>query len=150
MGVKRIYDGLENVTVEELRIDEKDLNTKRMFDLMAVNSTAGDSAPLYIAIVQRILRELRISQQQLGGGFNYTAFRQAVNNSPLLPGQKMPLEQRLETLESFMVKEQTFWDGKKKKKKFFVSPARRLGTKGMLHALPIWYRVTNLVSRLDN
>lgn len=113
INVKRIYDGLQNVTVEELRIDEKDLNTKRMFDLMAVNSAGGDSAPLYIAIVQRILRELRIKQQQLGGEFNYSAFRQAVNTSPLLPGQKMPLEQRLETLESFMVKEQTFWDRKR-------------------------------------
>ena len=104
------------MTVEELRIDEKDLNTKRMFDLMAVNSVGGDSAPLYIAIVQRILRELRIKQQILGGGFNYSAFREAVNSSPLLPGQKMPLEQRLETLESFMVKEQTLWDRKTKKK----------------------------------
>lgn len=101
--------------MEELRIDEKDLNTKRMFDLMAVNSAGGDSAPLYIAIVQRILRDLRITQQHHGGGFNYSAFRQAVNTSPLLPGQKMPLEQRLETLESFMIKEQTLWDRKKKK-----------------------------------
>lgn len=87
-----------------------------MFDLMAINATSTDAAPLYVSVVQRILRELRLEQQGTGGSFNYRAFRRAVNESQLLPGQLAPLYQRLETLESFMIRNQTIWTGKKAKK----------------------------------
>ncbi|POR36349.1 Uncharacterized protein TPAR_03449 [Tolypocladium paradoxum] len=103
--IKRIYSSLPNVRVEELRFDESDLNTRRMMDLMAVSSVQG-GMPLYLHVVTRILRELRISQQNSGGLFNYGAFKRALEHQELTPGQKVPLQQRLETLESFMVKEQ--------------------------------------------
>ncbi|TQS33431.1 hypothetical protein Golomagni_06225, partial [Golovinomyces magnicellulatus] len=113
--IERIYAPLKNVTVEELRIDETDLNTTRMFDLMAINASSTDAAPLYVNIVQRILRELRLEQQAVGGRFNYRAFRRAVDETSLLPGQLAPLYQRLDTLQSFMIPSQTLWTGKKAK-----------------------------------
>ncbi|KND89580.1 hypothetical protein TOPH_05597 [Tolypocladium ophioglossoides CBS 100239] len=102
--IQRIYSALPNVRVEELRFDESHLNTSRMMDLMAVSVQGG--MPLYLHVVNRILRELRISQQKNGGLFNYAAFKRALDLEDLTPGQKGPLQQRLETLESFMVKEQ--------------------------------------------
>ncbi|PNY26794.1 Uncharacterized protein TCAP_03275 [Tolypocladium capitatum] len=103
--IQRIYSKLPNVRVEALQFDEADLNTRRMMDLMAVSSVQG-GMPLYLHVVTRILRELRISQQENGGTFNYDAFKRALALEDLSPGQKGPLQQRLETLESFMVEEQ--------------------------------------------
>jgi hypothetical protein len=83
-------------------IKESDLNTKRMLDLMAVNS--NEPVPLYIHTIYRILREMRLAQQELGGQFNYSEFKAQLGNSDLSPAQLGPLNQRLETLESFMPK----------------------------------------------
>lgn len=94
------------MTVEELRLDESDLNTKRMLDLMAVSSLQGGGMPLYLHVVTRILRDLRIVQQMSGGNFDYTTFRQTLELQDLTPGQMAPLQQRLDTLESFMPKQQ--------------------------------------------
>ncbi|KJZ79509.1 hypothetical protein HIM_00978 [Hirsutella minnesotensis 3608] len=115
--IRSLYKDLPNVVVEELRLDESDLNTKRMLDLMAVSSVQGGGMPLYLHVVTRILRELRIVQQVSGGAFNYTAFKRALDSVDLTPGQMAPLQQRLDTLESFMVKQQVQtanWTGKKK------------------------------------
>jgi hypothetical protein len=92
------------VTVEELRLKEQDLNTKRMLDLMAVG--AG-TVPLYIHVIQRVLRDMRIEQQATGGAFNYKKFKKIIDNEDLTAQQRVPLDQRLETLESFMVKKPT-------------------------------------------
>lgn len=99
-SITRTYSNLP-VTVEPLRIREKDLNTKRMGDLMAVK--VGGSMPLYMHTVNRILRELRIQQQQTPGAhFNYRAFRGMLNREDLTEHQRVPLDQRLDNLESFM------------------------------------------------
>lgn len=74
-------------------------------DLMAVSSIQG-SMPLYLHVVQRILRDLRIEQQQNNTTFNYLEFKKRLMAEDLAVGQLGPLQQRLETLESFMVKEQ--------------------------------------------
>ncbi|KAF4992394.1 hypothetical protein FGRMN_7206 [Fusarium graminum] len=92
---------------EELRINQSDLNTRRMLDLMAVSSIQGGGMPLYLHVVSRILRDMRISQQRSDSAFDYKAFRRAIDKEALTEGQLLPLQQRLETLESFMVKEQT-------------------------------------------
>lgn len=76
-----------------------------MMDLMAVSSVQG-SMPLYLHVVQRILRDLRIEQQQKSTAFNYLEFKTRLMREDLATGQLVPLQQRLETLESFMVKEQ--------------------------------------------
>lgn len=107
---------LPHVVVEELRVNESDLNTQRMLDLMAVSSIQG-SMPLYLHVVIRILRELRIEQQATGTSFNYGKFKIALDAEALNEGQLAPLQQRLETLESFMVHEQaSSYDMFKRKK----------------------------------
>lgn len=96
-----------NIRVDPLQIDQNDLNTKRMLDLMAVGQGDGPT-PLYMHTVKRILREMRILQQAAGRGFDYPEFRQRVLDAGLTPGQLEPLKQRLETLESFMPQTQVF------------------------------------------
>ncbi|CZS99912.1 uncharacterized protein RAG0_08179 [Rhynchosporium agropyri] len=103
--IKRTYLGL-NVEVEPLKISQNDLNTKRMLDLMAVNTEDG-RMPLYLHEITRILRDMRVLQQQIGGSFNYAEFKRQIELSPMTPAQKAPLTQRLDTLESFMPRSQT-------------------------------------------
>jgi hypothetical protein len=87
-----------------LRLNESDLNTKRMLDLMAV--TTGGNLPLYLHVAQRILRDMRADQQRTGSGFSYSEFKQRLHAENLTEMQLSPLKQRLETLESFMVESQ--------------------------------------------
>ncbi|KAK0103054.1 hypothetical protein ONS95_000769 [Cadophora gregata] len=107
-----------NVVVEPLQIKESDLNTKRMLELMAVKS--GEQVPLYIHTIYRILREMRIMQQECGTQFNYREFKSQVTESGLAPGQIIPLQQRLDALESFMPKTQVYL-GKKGKNKSLLT-----------------------------
>ncbi|KAI1204319.1 uncharacterized protein F4807DRAFT_447666 [Annulohypoxylon truncatum] len=101
--IKDTYSCLKNVRVEELRLKESYLNTKRMLELMAF----GDGhQPLYMHVIQRILRDMRIAQQQTRSGFKYNDFVRALQDEKLMPDQMRPLQQRLDTLESFMVPEQ--------------------------------------------
>lgn len=81
-----------------------------MLDLMAVSSIQGGGMPLYLHVVSRILREMRITQQQTDSAFDYKAFKAGIDRESLTEGQLVPLQQRLETLESFMVKSQTLMD----------------------------------------
>ena len=67
---------------------------------MAVKSDEG--VPLYIHTIYRILREMRMIQQELGGKFNYSEFKRQVMDSGLSTAQLGPLIQRFHTLESFM------------------------------------------------
>jgi hypothetical protein len=87
--------------VEALQIDQANLNTKRMMDLMAVRNDKG-KVSLYMHTVQRVLREMRVLQQSTGSLFDYTDFKRQILGSGLLPSQIEPLKQRLDTLERFM------------------------------------------------
>jgi hypothetical protein len=98
------YRGL-GVIVEPLQIDQANLNTKRMLDLMAANQTDG-TPPLYLHVVRRILRDMRIAQQETRQPFIYSEFKNHLMASTLTPTQLGPLNQRLDTLESFMLKSQ--------------------------------------------
>lgn len=111
--IRRTYAGLPNVDIEPLSIREQDLTTKRMMDLMAVKK--GETMPLYMHVVNRILRDLRLKQQQTGGSFDYRAFKAMLAQEDLTDSQRVPLAQRLETLESFMAPPQEFTSHKKKK-----------------------------------
>ncbi|KAI1118026.1 hypothetical protein F5Y14DRAFT_400866 [Nemania sp. NC0429] len=102
--MKRTYARLPNVQVKELRLNESDLNTKRMKDLMAVGS---GTMPLYMHVVQRILRDLRLEQQQNSTPFSYSDFRHRIMKEDWRPEQLAPLQQRLDTLESFLAKKPT-------------------------------------------
>ncbi|RAO74257.1 uncharacterized protein BHQ10_010269 [Talaromyces amestolkiae] len=94
-----------NIEVEPLQIDQSSLNTKRMLDLMAVGQEKGP-IPLYVHTVLRILREMRLLQQEDGSRFDYHMFKKKILAADLLPSQLDPLMQRLETLESFMPRQQ--------------------------------------------
>lgn len=96
----RTYAGM-NITVEPLRIREQDLSSTRMMSLMSVKDSP--SQPLYMAVVTRILKELRIKDQQTPGAqFNYPAFRKMLDKEDLTEHQRVPLDQRLDNLESYM------------------------------------------------
>jgi len=101
--IRRLYQRFPKVNVEELRLHQHHLNTKRMHELMAVSSNGG--MPLYLHVIDRILRDLRIIQQRNGGGFDYSAFKKMIQAEPLTKDQLAPLKQRLDTLESFMVED---------------------------------------------
>ncbi|KAJ5292194.1 hypothetical protein N7478_001445 [Penicillium angulare] len=105
--IQGTYSRFKSIKVEALQIDQSDLNTKRMLDLMAVGQDNGP-LPLYMHTVQRILREMRLEQQNLGSGFDYSGFKGRILDSGLTTGQLEPLKQRLDTLESFMPSQQVF------------------------------------------
>jgi hypothetical protein len=77
-----------------------------MFDLMVVDQEGG-KMPLYLHAISRILREMRLKQQQSNTGFNYREFKRQVDLCDMTPHQLLPLNQRLDTLESFMPRSQT-------------------------------------------
>ncbi|KAL4912606.1 hypothetical protein BDW62DRAFT_216217 [Aspergillus aurantiobrunneus] len=99
-----------NIDVAPLELDQEHINTQRMLDLMAVGQDDGPM-PLYMHIVKRILREMRIAQQENETGFDYQGFKRRLMTSNLTPSQLEPLSQRLETLESFMPRSQTGNEG---------------------------------------
>ncbi|KAI1293181.1 hypothetical protein F5Y03DRAFT_411422 [Xylaria venustula] len=101
-AVRDSYSELEHVTVEALRLDQADLNTKRMLELMAFDR----AQPLYAQVIQRILRDMRLDQQDNPGNFNYGEFIRKLDEEKLSADQKRGLGQRLDTLQSFMVPEQ--------------------------------------------
>jgi uncharacterized small protein (DUF1192 family) len=102
-----------DVDIEPLQIDSHALNTKRILDLMAVKPEEG-SVPLYVHTVNRILREMRMSQQATGIRFDYQTFKTQILAADLSPTQLAPLSQRLAMLESFMPRTE---ENVKKKKK---------------------------------
>ena len=118
--------------MDELRLSQSDLNTKRMLDLMAVASVA--KMPLYLHVASRILRDMRVEQQRTNSGFNYSTFKMRLEAENLTKEQLAPLKQRLDTLESFMVEDHAKVydmfgrDNKGKKPKKERKPDRNAGT----------------------
>ena len=110
-----------------------------MLDLMAVSSIPG-ALPLYLHVVLRILRDLRIEQQATDTVFNYGKFKKALDAEALSEGQLAPLQQRLETLESFMVKKQAMsYDMfKPKKSSTSTEKKKRKGDKGNVWIPKVW------------
>lgn len=84
--------------------------------------------PLYLHVVTRILRDLRLVQQATNGSFSYTAFKKALANEDLSPGQRGPLQQRLDTLESFMIKQPASTERSTSKKKGSAQPTGMQGS----------------------
>lgn len=82
----------------------------RMLDLMGSTKEDG-STPLYIHVVHKIIREMRMNQQLTGESFNYPAFKAEIGNADLTPAQLVPLFQRLAILQSFM------WQASENKKR---------------------------------
>lgn len=70
-----------------------------------------------LAGIQRILREMRIEQQETGSAFSYAAFKARIAQTEMTPAQLGLLIQRLETLESFMQNTQTGGTNRQRKAK---------------------------------
>jgi hypothetical protein len=87
-----------------------------MLDLMAANQTDG-TAPLYLHVVRRILRDMRKAQQETESPFVYGEFKRHLVAAELTAAQLGPLNQRLDTLESFMPKSQVKLGGADNKNK---------------------------------
>ncbi|KAI1746985.1 hypothetical protein F4782DRAFT_543880 [Xylaria castorea] len=119
-AIKESYGKLGDVKVEALRLDQANLNTKRMLELMAFDR----AQPLYAQVIQRILRDMRLAQQNKPGTFNYHEFKSLLDGEKLSPDQKRGLQQRLDTLESFMVPNQVKTKNAREKRDYSV----RLGT----------------------
>lgn len=73
--------------------------------------------PLYLHVLNRILRDMRIEQQQKGSHFSYEVFKEKLLTANLTSMQLAPLQQRLDTLESFMPKRPSEQAAAGKKKK---------------------------------
>lgn len=95
-----------NINIKCLQIDQDDLNIRQMLNLMSVNYKDG-LTPLYIYTISHILCKIRIVQQEAGTRFDYTGFKDRINKAGLTPSQRLPLDQYLETLESFIFRSQT-------------------------------------------
>ncbi|KAJ5949974.1 hypothetical protein N7454_001558 [Penicillium verhagenii] len=128
--IKQTYSRFSNIVVEPLKIDQIDLNTKRMMDLMGVGQDTSP-LPLYMYIIQRILREMRCDQQMDETEFDYSNFKYRIGAAGLLLGQLEPLKQRLDCLESFMPRQQTVTGSKptwKKNKDSEATKRKSLGS----------------------
>ena len=88
-----------NLHVRALTIREEDMDISRMLTLMAVDKT-DDKPPLYMEVVRKVLRGMASSKE----GFQYQKFKKQLDGQDLSPGQRGPLNLRLEILESFMPK----------------------------------------------
>lgn len=83
--------------VMPLYLDEHQLDVSRILKLMAVDPTA-DKPPLYMEIIMNIIREIAME----GGEFTYSHFRKRIDKTSWLQGQEMPLNLRLQLLDSFI------------------------------------------------
>lgn len=62
---------------------------------------------MYITVVTKVIREMRLQEQREGKGFNYGTFKNALNAEKLTEAQLVPLRQRLDALESFLAQPKT-------------------------------------------
>ncbi|KAK5711483.1 hypothetical protein LTR17_018358 [Elasticomyces elasticus] len=92
-------DSPENLTVEKFLLPPSELSIARMHKLMAF-SERSDAVPLYVEVIQRILRQMAVSGQ--GRGFNYGKFLQLLDQAGLPTEQQRPMRLRLDLLHSFM------------------------------------------------
>ncbi|KAI3337164.1 hypothetical protein HD806DRAFT_528741 [Xylariaceae sp. AK1471] len=107
--MKRLYSDLPGLQpgctqprVVPLYIQEDQLNVSRILKLMAVNPTAKE-CPLYMQVVMKVAREMAME----GPGFTYTKFRQRLANIVWAPGQSVPLNMRLDLMDSFIAPSET-------------------------------------------
>ncbi|KAK5110037.1 hypothetical protein LTR85_001789 [Meristemomyces frigidus] len=91
--------GAENLTVERFLLPSSELSIERMLRLMAF-SEKSDSIPLYMEVIQRILRQMAIAGQ--GREFNYSEFLELLELAGLSADQQRPMKLRLDLLHSFM------------------------------------------------
>ena len=94
--ISKLYLRIPNVTVSCFKLKPWNLDIDIMLTLMNVNESG--EAPLYMAQVTQILREMAAS----GSSFNYDAFKLAIKQQNFNPAQNNMLQMRLNLLESFL------------------------------------------------
>jgi hypothetical protein len=87
-------------TVRPLLFEDAQINIGNMRALMNIDGGDG-RVPLYMAIVNRILRQMAIRSKG-AAGINYNMFRTDLRKSKLSPSQSDHLEMRLQLFESFL------------------------------------------------
>lgn len=103
-AMSRLYSNLPGLKpgaprpkVVPLYLSEDKLNISHMLKLMAVDATSAPT-PMYMDVVMSIIREMAME----GSRFTYSAFLRRLNRVTWAPGQKVPLELRLQMLDSFL------------------------------------------------
>lgn len=91
--------GSSSVKIEKFLLPPGDLSIERMYRLMAF-SEKSESVPLYMEVIQRILRQMAVSGQSRG--FNYGEFLRLLEAANLTTDQQRPMRLRLDLLQSFM------------------------------------------------
>jgi hypothetical protein len=94
----RLPGAAQNLEVVPLMLSDKHLSVERMLRLMAFSEAEG-SVPLYMEVIQRILRQMAIAEID----FTMTAFEQLLNQENFAPGQRAMMDMRLNLLRSFLV-----------------------------------------------
>ncbi|KAF8244386.1 hypothetical protein K440DRAFT_609685 [Wilcoxina mikolae CBS 423.85] len=97
-ALSRSYSQIPGVNVRKLKLLAKDLHVSSLLTLMSCDSKA--SAPLYMGQVTKVLRDM--AETATGGGFDYIGFKARLKGLDLTRDQRMPLDQRLDLLESFL------------------------------------------------
>ncbi|PQE22832.1 P-loop containing nucleoside triphosphate hydrolase protein [Rutstroemia sp. NJR-2017a BBW] len=93
--IRDIYNRLENVTAIPFKLKLRALDAGTMNTLMAFDES--NTVPLYMAQVQKIIRDLATERQ-----FSYFEFKRRLKLCPFNPTQENMLELRLGLLESFL------------------------------------------------
>jgi hypothetical protein len=104
--LKNEYGKLSNhgkINVQPLLLGSSDLSVERILKLMAFDEKEGP-LPLYMEVVQRLLREISMKADQSGKPqrLNYFDFKAQLEAEDLAPAQRNMLNMRLSLLESFM------------------------------------------------
>lgn len=86
--------------VRPLLLRDKQINIANMRALMNIDSS-DSKAPLYIAVVNKILKNMAIDTQGTAG-LDYTRFKQDLAASQLTSSQSEHLNMRLQLLKSFL------------------------------------------------
>lgn len=94
---KELGDKYGNLKVQPLMFRSSDLSIERINKLMAVATKEGPP-PLYMEVVQRILRELAMKSDV----FDYLHFKSLLSKEQLTKDQTSPMSLRIGLLESFM------------------------------------------------
>jgi hypothetical protein len=93
----------DNMEVRQLAFRDEHLNVDRMQRLMAFNSTAEEGVPLYVSVINKILREMSAT----GKEFAFYTFEFKLKQAELAANQRNMLNLRLDILRSFKEKVDT-------------------------------------------
>lgn len=98
--LKSLYEsseGHENIEVLPLRFQDHHLDIDAMHKLMAISESEG-SVPLYMEVIQRILREMAIE----GNAFSMNEFIARKNREKFSESQNNMMNMRLDLMQSFL------------------------------------------------